>query len=169
MPVARNLGGQKGRKSPSFLWMCSETKKSKAIILEKPSYFIHISLAQLNSLVHTVWRACFWNSVEVNTNLSYKAAVIIDKKCPLYDLVVLLPGQCSLCTSTLVSRRRNWERRVLFIEDPNPIIGENDWGWELVITALSYMIVSILIWCFHSSGIYRLHAAIFQLHFWVSH
>lgn len=60
-------------------------KKSEAFILEKPSYFIHISLAQLNSLVQAVWHAYFWNSVEVNTDLSYKVAGIIDKKCALSD------------------------------------------------------------------------------------
>lgn len=34
-------------------------------------------------------------TVEVNTNLSYKVADITDKKCALCDLVALLPGQCS--------------------------------------------------------------------------
>lgn len=75
--------------------MRSETKKSEAIILEKPLYFIHFSLAQLNSLVQAVWCAFFWNSVEVNNNLSYTVADIIDKKCALCDLVALLPGRCS--------------------------------------------------------------------------
>lgn len=46
-------------------------------------------------------------TVEVNTNLSYKVADIIDKKCALYDLVALLQGSVLLCTTALVSRRRN--------------------------------------------------------------
>lgn len=62
--------------------MYPETEKSEAIILE---YFIHISLAQLNSLVQAVWHACFWNSVQVNTNLSYRVADIVDKKCTLWS------------------------------------------------------------------------------------
>lgn len=146
--------------------MCSETKKSEGIILEKPSYFIHIHpLAQLNSLVQAVWHACFWNSVEANTNLQRLEL----QSCRYYRQKVCImwliwwcccQGSVLLSTTTLVSGRRNWELHVLFIEDPNPIFGDNDWGWELVITTLSYLIVSILIWCFHGSDICTLQSAI---------
>lgn len=47
-------------------------------------------------------------TVKVNTNLSYRVADIIDKKCALCDLVALLPGQCSFVHQYLVvSCRRN--------------------------------------------------------------